>query len=103
MVERLSEILGSSRSSVREALWPILLAVHDRQLGGLPDDFTVVKRLGLSADNHLALHGIPKSHRDAQVIAKAYEEEMKESATEKPVENQENDDSSGTQFSLDSF
>ena len=103
LVERLSEILGSSRSSVREALWPILLAVHDRQLGGLPDDFTVVKRLGLSADNHLALHGIPKSHRDAQVIVKAYEEEIKESATEKPVENQENDDSSGTQFSLDSF
>ncbi len=106
LVERLSELLESSRSSVREDLWPNLLAVHDRQLGGDPLDFSVAVRLGLSAEEHLSLHGMPKSHKDAKTIIDAFEEvrEFQEgTGTEGSGGGEGGDALSGTQFTLDGF
>ena len=107
LVERLSELLESSRSSVREDLWPNLLAVHDRQLGGDPSDFSVAIRLGLSAEDHLSLHGMPKSHRDAKTIINAYEEVGGDQEEDKESEGSEGGESgdalSGVQFTLDGF
>ena len=73
LITRISETLGSSKSSVREDIWPNLLAIHDSDLGGDPEDFAVAKKLDLGVDGHLALHGIPKSSRQAKSIIQSYD------------------------------
>ena len=78
VISRLSETFGASRSSIREDLWPILLAIHNPSLGGSEDDFTVAKKIGLEAEDHLAMHGIPKSQKKAKEILKAFEEGLEE-------------------------
>jgi hypothetical protein len=106
LVERLSELLESSRSSVREDLWPNLLAVHDKQLGGDPGDFSVAIRLGLSAEDHLSLHGIPKSHKNSKTIIGAFEEMKRgqeDKGSEETDEGEIGNALSGTQFTLDGF
>jgi hypothetical protein len=107
LIERLSELLESSRSSVREDLWPNLLAVHDGQLGGDPSDFSVAIRLGLSAEGHLSLHGMPKSHKDAKTLINAYEEVRGNQEEDKGSEGSEGSESgdalSGSQITLDGF
>ncbi len=106
LVERLSDLLESSKSSVREDLWPNLLAVHDRQLGGDPGDFSVTVRLGLSAEDHLSLHGMPKSHRDAKTIIDSFEAmrgNQEESGEEGSDEGESDNARSGIQFTLDGF
>ena len=109
MVEYLSEDLGTSKASIREDLWPNLLAVHDSTLGGDPGEFTVAKHLGLSGEAHLALHGIPRSRREARRILKDFDSENagepEEVIIEEIVEdvNFEEDETGGTQSSLDSF
>ena len=109
VVEYLAENLGTSKASIREDLWPNLLAVHESTLGGDPGEFAVAKHLGLSGGAHLALHGIPKSRKEARRILKEFgiqpESEPHESITEviseegRPAEEV----ASGAQFSLDSF
>ena len=109
MVEYLAENLGTSKASIREDLWPNLLAVHESTLGGDPGEFAVAKHLGLSGEAHLALHGIPKSRKEARRILKEFgiqpESEPHESITEVISEEGDSDEevASGTQFSLDSF
>ena len=106
LVGRLSDLLESSKSSVREDLWPNLLAVHDRQLGGDPGDFSVAVRLGLSAEDHLSLHGMPKSHRDAKTIIDSFEAvrgNQEESGAEGSDEGESDNARSGIQFTLDGF
>ena len=109
MIEHLSEDLGTSKASIREDLWPNLLAVHESTLGGDPGEFTVAKHLGLSGEAHLALHGIPRSKKEARRILEEFniqrESEPDEAITEVISEEGGSDDegTSGTQFSLDSF
>jgi replication factor C large subunit len=104
LVERLAEMIGSSKSSVREDLWPNMLAVHDGQLGGDPDDFTVCKKIGLGAEDHLALHGIPKSNKSAKRIIEEFDgKSVIEESDELDGMNVERSDLDGSQSTLDGF
>ncbi|MDP7659044.1 MAG: AAA family ATPase [Candidatus Thalassarchaeaceae archaeon] len=117
VIERVAEDLGSSKASVREDLWPNILAVHDKELGGEPNNFSLAKRLNLSGEEHLALHGIPKSRKEAKIILKAFDDaigstvmddviesqEKKENQTKNEETHTQTSEDSGTQFSLDSF
>ena len=109
MVEHLSDNLGTSKASIREDLWPNLLAVHESTLGGDPGEFAVAKHLGLSGEAHLALHGIPRSRKEARRILKEFETQLErvpdEAITEVISEEGRSDEEEGggTQFSLDSF
>ena len=105
MVSRLGEILGSSKSSDREDLWPNLLAVHDRDLGGDPVDFVVAKKMGFAAEDHLSLHGIPKSSKSASPIIEAYEDDGKidDFGAETVDQGGIEDDLGGSQSTLDGF
>jgi hypothetical protein len=114
VVELLSEELGTSKASIREDLWPNLLAVHETTLGGEPGEFVVAKHLGLPGEAHLALHGIPRSKREARRILEDFDSDEDghgdepindESINDEPINNDssEEDDSGGTQFTLDSF
>ena len=102
LIGRLSAIIGSSNSSVREDLWPHLLAAHDKDLGGSHNEFSVAKKIGLTVDDHLALHGIPKSGKVAKSIVDSFDEENepKEGGPESEAGNGENE---GAQSTLDSF
>ena len=109
VVELLSEGLGTSKASIREDLWPNLLAVHESTLGGEPGEFVVAKHLGLPGEAHLALHGIPRSRREARRILEDFDTDEDghedELEIDEPVSDDGSDegDSGGTQFSLDSF
>ncbi len=104
LIERLAESLGSSRSSVREDLWPTLLAIHDSGLGGSEDDFTVAKRIGLSGEDHLSIHGIPKTSKVGKSILEAFGKSDDLSDLEEVVfEEQEPTSDDDTQSTLDSF
>lgn len=107
VVEKMADIISTSRSSFREEIWPILLAVHDESLGGDSRDFSVSVNLGLGVEDHLALHGIPKSGREGKSIIKFFDEAEEEVV---PVEVREevsdegpSDNGNSTQFTLDSY
>jgi len=103
LISRLSESIGASKASIREDLWPTLLAIHNQNLGGSEDDFSVARRLGLEADDHLAMHGIPKSDKRAKKIFKSFEgdEELVEEIVVKDKGAQESDER--PQTTLDRF
>ncbi len=102
LITRISENLGSSKSSVREDIWPNLLAIHDSDLGGDLEDFAVARKLGLGVDGHLALHGIPKSSSQAKSIIRSYDSDSWDEIQE--IVNVEIDKSEdGGQSRLDSF
>ncbi len=107
VVEKMSEILSTSKSSFREEIWPILMAVHDESLGGDPDDFSIAVKLGLAVEDHLSLHGITKSSRDGKRIVKLFEEWSPDVAVIDEIvlddSEPESSEESGTQFTLDSF
>ena len=110
VVEHLSDDLGTSKASIREDLWPNLLAVHDSTLGGDPDEFAVAKHLGLRGEDHLAMHGIPRSRREAKKILAAFEEDEGQglqidelSDTQESEADSGGEGLSGAQSSLDSF
>lgn len=104
VVDRIAEMLGNNKASTREDLWPNLLAVHDDGLGGDPDDFSVAKKIGLGAEDHLALHGIPKSSKIASSIIENFNEkadlEVLEPHREPDVVEGSGD---GSQTTLDGF
>jgi len=108
VVGQMSKDLGASKASVREDLWPSLLAIHEEQLGADPEDFTVSKHLGLEATGHLALHGIPRNRKKAAKLIKMFDSDLEEEfddeikVVEEPVSTLD-DESDSTQFSLDSF
>ncbi|MDC0149959.1 hypothetical protein OAI65_03440 [Candidatus Poseidoniales archaeon] len=115
VVETLAEQAGTSKAAVREDLWPNLLAVHDETLGGKPEDFSLALQLGLSGEDHLSLHGIPKSRREAKKILAAFDESLPnddwdevpepipQTVEKTPEPSDEKSDDESTQFSLDSF
>jgi len=104
LISRLSDSIGTSKSSTREDLWPILLAIHSPDLGGSEDNFSVAKRLGLEADDHLAMHGIPKSDKRAKMVLSSFENDrgrvVEEILVKDDVEHQDDDP---PQRTLDSF
>ena len=108
VVGQMSKDLGASKASVREDLWPSLLAIHEEHLGADPEDFTVSKHLGLEATGHLALHGIPRNRKKAAKLIKMFDSDLEEEfddeikVVEEPVSTLD-DESDSTQFSLDSF
>jgi len=108
VVGHLSEDLGTSKASVREDLWPGLLAIHEQSLGADPEDFTVAKHLGFEVSGHLALHGIPRNRKLASRLIEMYESDQEEELDEEIQTFEESQSPSdggdeGTQFSLDSF
>ena len=108
VVTTMSENVSTSKSSFREELWPLLLAVHDDSLGGDPDDFSISKKMGLGVEEHLSLHGISKSSRKGKSILKKYaDKENFSEPTLSPSPKMESEDkkapSEGKQFTLDSF
>ena len=103
LIERLSRVFCSSKSSIREDLWPHLLAIHDPELGGSPQDFSVAKKLELSVDDHLALHGIPKSSRSAKDIIATFDSQEIESSQEILIGEANHSGEDDGQSRLDSF
>jgi len=70
--------------------------------------------LGLSGEDHLSLHGIPKSRREAKKILAAFDESLPsddweeipqptQQITEDKSESTKEEEDESTQFSLDSF
>ena len=104
VISGLSEKFGSSRASIREDLWPTLLATHNSDLGGSETDFRVAKKIGLSAEDHLAMHGIPKSSKSAKEIMKNFgEEELDRGAQILVAETTDNQVVDDDQPTLDRF
>ena len=104
LIERLAGSIGTSKSSFREDLWPALLAIHDKSLGASDRDFTVAKRIGLTGEDHLAIHGIPKTSKVGKSILEEFgqvEEKFEiEEAPSNDIVEQSSDESQST---LDSF
>ncbi|MCH1523837.1 MAG: AAA family ATPase [Candidatus Thalassarchaeaceae archaeon] len=109
VIENLSKQLDTSKASVREELWPNLLAIHDQDIGGNPMDLSLSIKLGLTAEEHLSLYGIAKSKPMGIKILRAFnelnEEEEYEIITEiqEVKQEEEKKEDTGTQFRLDSF
>ena len=100
---RMAEMLGNNKASTREDLWPNLLAVHDDELGGDPNDFSVAKKIGLAVEDHLALHGIPKSSKIASSIIENFDGKEESGVPENHSESDEPVESEGSQTTLDGF
>ena len=108
VIENLSKQLDTSKASVREELWPNLLAIHDQDVGGDPMDLSLSIKLGLTAEEHLSLYGIAKSKPMGIKILRAFNElneEDDEIITEiqEVKQEEEKKEDTGTQFRLDSF
>ena len=108
VIENLSKQLDTSKASVREELWPNLLAIHDQDVGGDPMDLSLSIKLGLTAEEHLSLYGIAKSKPMGIKILRAFNElneEEYEIITEiqEVKQEEEKKEDTGTQFRLDSF
>ena len=110
VVTTMAESLSTSRSSFREELWPLILAVHDGGLGGDPLDFSLAIKMGLGVEEHLSLHGIAKSSRQGKDVIKKFEElENQDRIPELVVEDSvtipstDEPEIKGRQFTLDSF
>jgi hypothetical protein len=110
VIDNLSKQLDTSKASVREELWPNLLAVHDPDIGGDPMDLSLSIKLGLTAEDHLALYGIAKSKPMGVKILKAFnelnnEEEYDPIPVHEEIKKEKDTEKEdvGTQFRLDSF
>ena len=73
IINRLSEITGASKSSVREELLPLLIALHSEssEVGNI-DDFTISIDLGLTGNEHAALCGLPKTRKSTKELVSRY-------------------------------
>ncbi|OUX24004.1 MAG: hypothetical protein CMA23_005935 [Methanobacteriota archaeon] len=109
----LSEAVGTSHAAGRESLYPILLAMHEDRMGSNPEDIGLSQRIGLMAEDHLALHGIRRTSPLGKKILEQFSLEPEPDAVpetepmEEPIETvseeSENEEVTGTQFRLDSF
>lgn len=83
IINRLTEVTGASKSSVREELLPLLISLHSEMSEvGTIDDFGISIDLGLTGDEHAALCGLPKSRKSTKELIARYnliESERKES------------------------
>ncbi len=73
VISRLAEISGSSKSTVRDELLPILSTLHSETsaLGNI-DDFSISMSLGLTGDEHAALCGLTKSRKSTKELVARY-------------------------------
>ena len=73
MINRLAEISGSSKSTVRDELLPIISTLHSEtsSLGSI-DDFSISMSLGLTGDEHAALCGLIKSRKSTKELVARY-------------------------------
>jgi hypothetical protein len=73
VVNRLAEISGSSKSTVRDELLPILSTLHSEtsSLGNI-EDFSISMSLGLTGDEHAALCGLIKSRKSTKELVARY-------------------------------
>ena len=74
IVECLARTCGASEVSVREELWPALRAISSDRLEGDPENFDISLALDLSAEDHLALHGLRANLKTSKSIVLRYEE-----------------------------
>ncbi|MBK65005.1 MAG: hypothetical protein CMB47_05745 [Euryarchaeota archaeon] len=105
IIDKISKDLSSSKSSVKEELWPILLAIHDEKMGNDINDIRITKKLGLNGEDHLFLNGLSKSEDISKSVMRLFdEEELRQEVTEN-LESIVQDKSTNTtnQFTLDSF
>ena len=73
IINRLTDITGASKSSVREELLPLLISLHSETSEvGNSDDFTISIDLGLTGDEHAALCGLPKSRKSTKELVARY-------------------------------
>ncbi len=105
IIDRISKDLSSSKYSVKEELWPILLAIHDEKMGNDINDIRITKKLGLNGEDHLFLNGLSKSEDMSKSIMKLFDEEELSQEVIENVESiiQEKSTNSTNQFTLDSF
>ena len=73
IINRLTEITGASKSSVREELLPLLISLHSEtsEVGNV-DDFAISIDLGLTGDEHAALCGLPKTRKSTKELVARY-------------------------------
>ena len=73
IINRLTEITGASKSSVREELLPLLISLHSEtsEVGKI-DDFTISIDLGLTGEEHAALCGLTKSRKSTKELVARY-------------------------------
>ena len=107
VVERLSETCGCSKKAVREELLPSLVAVQSEN----SDDFSISIALGLSPEEHVAICGLPISHRSTKELMERYAKELEKSGldnqspvveenTDAQTENEEESPSDSGQMKL---
>lgn len=105
IIEKISKDLSSSKSSIKEELWPILLAIHDENMGNDINDIKITKKLGLNGEDHLFLNGLSKSENISESIMKLFDEEELDQETIEKTESlvKESSTNNTNQFTLDSF
>ncbi len=73
IINRLSELSGASRTSVREELLPILTTLHSQSSNlGKVDDFSISMDLGFTGDEHASLCGLLKSRKSTKDLVSRY-------------------------------
>ena len=55
-------------------MWPALRAISGEKLGGDSENFDISLAFGLSASDHLALHGLRANLKTSKALAERYEE-----------------------------
>ena len=95
IINRLSEITGASKSSVREELLPLLIALHSEssEVGNI-DDFTISIDLGLTGNEHAALCGLPKTRKSTKELPSSSNVGASEKSTvsHKKLDEKQDDD-----------
>ena len=101
--------------AVREELWPALRAISSEKLAGDAENFDVSLAFGLSASDHLALHGLRANLKTSKALAERYEEvqivnaspgmqeDMEQMVEDSDDENESGGGSDSAQKSLDFF
>ena len=115
---RLAESVGASLAASRDSLYPTLLAMHESEIVSNPEDISLSLRIGLQADDHLALHGIKRSSSQGKRIISYFDDSIKPVSselstsqnvdndginTEPDIEQISEEQPTGNQFSLNDF
>ena len=105
VLQKISKDLSSSKSSIKEELLPMLLAIYDEKMGNDINDIRLTKKLGLSGEDHLFLNGLSKSEDISESVMKLFDEEELTQENRENVESIVKESSANTtsQFTLDSF
>jgi hypothetical protein len=87
--------------------------MHESEVVKNPEDISLSLRIGLDADDHLALHGIKRTSTQGKRILEKFNEGVIESSleiihegkntVEQNIENDSDDSSTSNQFSLNDF